>query len=621
MKKYGDEQTPVDRQAVENGGAGNSAAAGDHSGLSAPRLLKGLNDLIGPELRAERAKIIGGVCAMILASSMMLGMGWGLRLIVDSGFAGGSDGSFLNNALLTLLAVILVMAAASYTRVRLIYAVAEKVIMRLRQRIYAHLLTLDAAFFDTQRSADLVSRINTDTSILQIVITSNLPSVFRHSMMMLGGVVMLCVVSPPMTGIVLAAVPVVVGPIVFFGRRVRKKSRAAQDMTGDLSVFAEETLHGVQTVQSFGFESMAGHVFNQKSRDVYNQSMQYVHIRAFLTAFVIATVLCAIGLILWHGGHKVLSGQMSAGDLSAFIFYSAMVAGGLMALSEAAGEFARARGAADRVMSILNTRPMIMRGAALFSTGGAVPFSGRSAGTVTFENVTFRYPSRHQVTALSDVSFTIHAGQVAAFVGPSGSGKTTIFQLMQRFYDPERGTIAIDGVDYKDINPADLRSRMGVVSQDPALFSMSIMDNIRIARPGATEQDAIAAAKMADAHDFIMDLPQGYDTILGQRGAGLSGGQRQRLAIARVILKDPAILLLDEATSALDAASEHAVQEAIKMLMQGRTTILISHRLSAVRHADVIFVMDRGRIVDCGQHSDLFGKNSLYTYLSSLQAA
>jgi len=565
-----------------------------------------------PMLRPYRWQLAGGIFGMIISSSMTLALGWGLKGIVDRAFAAHND-HFLNQALLMLIGLVLLMAIASYTRIRLVYLVAEKVIRDLRVKIYRHLLGLDPAFFEQHKTGDQISRINADTTVLQLVVTTNLPMAFRHALMLLGGTVMLCIVSPSMTGMVLLAVPVVLGPILWFGRRVRAKSRDTQTRVGDVSAYSLETLQGIQTIQSFGYEDAAAAHFTGLADSTYRTAMRYINTRAFLVSYVISTVFGAIGIVLWAGGHKVLSGQMTAGDLSAFIFYVAMVAGAVTAISESLSDFNRASGAADRIQSLFETQPALLAQETLRHLPEKID------GNISFNGVTFRYPTRPEHKALNNVSFNVKAGQVVALVGPSGAGKTTTFQLLQRFYDPEQGTVMIDGENVGQLDPRALRRHLSVVSQDPAIFSLTVADNIRIGKPEASDAEVQRAAELAQAHDFIAALPQKYQTIVGERGSRLSGGQKQRIAIARAILKDAKILLLDEATSALDAANEIAVHHALKNLMAGRTTLIIAHRLSTVQNADKIIVMDKGEVVSEGAHNDLYGKAELYTHLAGLQ--
>lgn len=566
--------------------------------------------LLLPLLRPYKVQMAVGVLAIVVASCMMLALGWGLKVIVDRGFSDGSGG-LLNSALLTLLGVILLMAGATYTRIYLMFNVAERVVADLRKKIYRHLLSLDPAFYEVSATGDQVSKINADTTVLQVVITSNLPSAMRHCLMLAGGIIMLFLVSPAMTGMALLAVPVVIGPAIYAGRRVRMKSRDTQDKIGDISAFSHETIVGIQTIQSFGYEAEAGKKFDALADAAFDAALRYIKTRAFLLAFIIAVVFGAIGIVLWAGGHKVLAGEMSGGDLSAFIFYSAIAAGAVTALSEAMSDFSRAAGAADRITGLLQTE------SAIRALQKQLP--EKNAGALRFENVTFGYPTRPSQNALDRVTLDIQAGQVTALVGPSGAGKSTIFQVLQRFYNPQSGRILMDGLDISDYDPQDVRRRLGVVAQDPAIFSATVADNIRMGKPDATDDEVRHAAEQAQAHEFIFALPLGYQTVVGERGNRLSGGQRQRVAIARALLKNPKILLLDEATSALDASNELAVHMAMKALMKGRTTLIIAHRLSTVQGADKIVVMDKGRVVAEGTHDSLFGRDSLYTHLAGLQ--
>lgn len=565
-----------------------------------------------PFIRPYRLRICGALAAVALGAATTLAFGWGLKNLIDEGFADKS-GHYLNQALLVLFGVILLLALASYGRFYLVHWVAERMTADLRKAIYGHLLRLDPFYFETNKTGDQVSRINTDTTVLQMALTTNLPTAFRHGLTVLGGAVMLFIVSPSMTGMALAVVPVVVAPIVYFGRKVRVKSSATQGKVGDIGSFGHETIQGLQTIQSFGYEATAAARFAALADDVFRAAMKYVKMRAFLTVFAISTVFGAIGIVLWMGGHRVLAGQISAGDLSAFVFYAIVTAAAAGSLSETLGAYNQAIGAADRIAALFLQQPRL-KGA----TSGK-KLSDNVQGNISFDRIVFCYPTRTEQRALDKVSFDIPAGQTAALVGPSGAGKTTIFQLLQRFYDAESGFIRIDGHDITEYPATDIRRHMGVVSQDPAIFSTSVADNIRMGKPDATDAEVRRAAEQAQAHEFIAALPEGYDTLVGERGSRLSGGQKQRISIARVLLKNPKILLLDEATSALDSSNEQAVMLALRALMKGRTTIVIAHRLSTVQNADKIVVLDQGMVVGEGTHGQLYGKNSLYTHLAGLQ--
>ncbi|MDD9901507.1 MAG: ABC transporter transmembrane domain-containing protein [Alphaproteobacteria bacterium] len=565
--------------------------------------------LLRPYLQPYKARIALAFLALAVAAGTVLAFGWGLKQLVDKGFA-DQTGAYLNQALLALLAVILVLAASSYTRFYNVHWVAERITADLRRRIFEKLLTLDPSWFENSSTGADVSRINADTSVLQLVMAANLPSALRHGLTLIGSVIMLFVVSPVMTGMVMLGVPLIVLPLVYFGRRVRVRSRDTQARVGDISAYGHEVLQGIQTVQSFGYEEPAAEKFGGLADQTFRAALKYIRMRSLLTALVITVVFGAVGVVLWLGGHKVLAGEMTAGELSAFVFYAIMVAGSVGAIGEAMSAFSQAIGAADRITELLSAGSTL---------SGIAHMDAEIAGAVRFENVSFRYPTRPDVLALDAVSFDVKPGEVVALVGPSGAGKTTIFQLMQRFYDPGEGRVIIDAMNAADYIPEDVRRCMAAVSQDPAIFSVSVMENIRMGKPSATDEEVQQAAVLAQAHDFIMALPEGYDTEVGERGSRLSGGQKQRIAIARAILKDAKILLLDEATSALDSHNEVAVHAALKNLMQDRTTLIIAHRLSTVQNADRIIVMDKGKIVAEGAHGELFGNDSLYTHLAGLQ--
>jgi ATP-binding cassette subfamily B protein len=439
------------------------------------------------------------------------------------------------------------------------------------------------------------------------------PIALRNVLMTIGGTALLIITSPKLTGLVFLVVPLVIVPIIVLGKRVRRLSRAAQDRVADVSVFVDESLSNIRTVQAFTHEQVDRDRFRDRVEDAFNVAVDRTRNRSYLTAVVILLVFGAISLVLYIGGHDVLAGRITPGELSAFVFYSVLVAGSVGALSEVAGDLQRAAGATERLADLLATPPAIA--APPDPARLPAPAQGRAA----FESVGFHYPSRPEMAALDGVDFAVESGEKVALVGPSGAGKTTVFQLLLRFYDPSQGRVTLDGVDLRDVDPQDVRARIGLVPQEPVIFSADAWENIRYGRPEASDEDVLAAARAANAEAFLRELPDGFATYLGERGVRLSGGQRQRIAIARAILKDPAILLLDEATSSLDAESEKMVQAALSHLMAGRTTLIIAHRLATVMAADRIMVLDKGQIVDTGTHAELVANNGLYARLAALQ--
>ena len=468
------------------------------------------------------------------------------------------------------------------------------------------------AFFETARIGDILTRLTADISVLQALIGSAISQWLRNSVLVLGALGMLLFTSPKLAGIVILVVPLVVVPLVLFGRRERRLSRAAQDRVADLGAYAEETINARRTVQAFTHEPVDRARFGAAVERSVAAALQRVRTRATQMLIFILLGFGAIVFSLWVGGRDVIYGRMSGGDLSAFVFYAVLLATSGAQMSELFGELQRAGGAADRLRELLDERPTIAVPAA------PLRLPTRVEGRVAFEDITFRYPARPDVAALTDFCLTVAPGETVALVGPSGAGKTTVLQLLLRFYDPERGVVRLDGVDIAQVEPADLRRRIGIVPQDPVIFGTTAWENIRYGRPDAGEDEIRAAGKAAHA-DFLERLPNGYDTFLGEKGVRLSGGQRQRIAIARAILRDPAVLLLDEATSALDAESEQAVQQALVTLSRDRTTIVIAHRLATVRKADRIVVVDAGRIVATGTHASLILQGGLYARLAELQ--
>lgn len=563
-------------------------------------------------LRPYRLRIVFALIALVVAAACVLLIGQGLKQVIDKGFVAGSP-ELLNYALLGLLGVILVMSVATYSRFYLVSWLGERITADLRRRVFSHLLTLSPVFFEQNRTGDVLSRLTNDTTQLETVIGSSVSMALRNALLLLGGLVMLAVTSLKLMALVLVAIPFVLVPIIVFGRRLRKLARASQDSVADVGAYTDEVIHEIRTVQAYGHEPAAVESFNQRVEQTFGTGIKRIRQRALLVAAVITLVFSAVAMILWVGGHDVLAGSISGGELSAFIFYAVIVASAMGTISEVIGDVQRAAGATERLVELLATP------SSLPMREHPQPLPKPARGLVEMRAVNFAYPTRVDSPVFDGFNLRVNPGEKIALVGPSGAGKTTVFQLLQRFYDPLAGEILLDGVDLKNADIQQVRERIALVPQDPVIFAASVRDNVRYARPNASDSDVIAACKAAFAMEFIEQLPEGLDAYLGERGVRLSGGQKQRIAIARAILADRPILLLDEATSALDSNSEQAVQQALEVLMKNRTTIMIAHRLSTVVDADRILVLQQGKIVASGTHTELLANSVLYQQLARLQ--
>ena len=558
-----------------------------------------------------KGTLVAAGIALIFTAAITLSMGQGVRILIDDGFIAGSSAE-LNNAALLIIAIALLMAVGTYVRFYLVSWLGERISADIRQSVFDHLVTLQPSYFETNRSGEIMSRLTTDTTLLQTVIGSSASMALRSALTLTGGLVMLLVTNLKLSGLVLACVPLVLLPIIMYGRRVRVLSRESQDSIAGVGSYAGEVIQQIKTVQSYTQEQNEQVAFKTHVEFAFNVARSRIKQRAMLIAVVISLIFSAIAIMLWVGGNDVIEGTMTGGELGAFVFYAIIVASATATISEVVGDLQRAAGAAERLLELMDVDSPI--------TVPVNPVAADAlAAEVRFHDITFHYPSRPGQAALQRLNLTVKPGQSLALVGPSGAGKSTVFELLQRFYDPDQGTVCLGGVDLRDLAPADLRSQLAVVAQQPSLFSGDVMHNIRYGKPDASQEQVVAAAKAAHAHEFIQALPDGYQSFLGEQGTRLSGGQRQRIAIARAILKNPRILLLDEATSALDSESERHVQEALQGLMANRTTVIIAHRLSTIVHADQIAVLDQGRVVALGKHQELLKKSELYQRLAALQ--
>ena len=550
--------------------------------------------------------------ALLLTAGITLSIGQGLRLLIDGGFAQQSKDN-LNTGVLFIIGMAILMATGTYVRFYLISWLGERVSADIRTAVFNHVISLHPAFFETNRSGDIMSRLTSDTTLLQSIIGSSMSIALRSGISSLGALIMLLATNFKLSLIILAAVPAILVPILYFGRRVRNLSRQSQDSIASVGSYAGEVIQQIKIVQSFTQESFEKAAFGVEVEGAFRVAKKRIGQRAILTALVILAIFGALSAMLWFGGRDVMAGTMTGGDLGAFLFYAMLMAVGIASLSEVYGELQRAAGATERLMELLHAPNEIKLSELVKVNVSNLP------ATLAFDAVTFCYPSRPHQPALNQFSINIPDGKIVALVGPSGAGKSTLFALIQRFYDPQAGTLQFGGSDIRELNLEHLRQQIAVVDQQPTLFTGDVMYNIRYGKSGATDAQVVEAAKAAHADDFINELPLGYASNLGEQGVRLSGGQRQRIAIARALLKDPRILLLDEATSALDSESEYKVQLALDKLMKGRTTVIIAHRLSTILHADEIIVMEGGKKVAAGSHQELLSASPLYARLAELQ--
>ena len=567
---------------------------------------------LGRFLVPYRGRIAAALTALLVAAGCVLVLGQGLRHVVDAGFGSG-DPRLLNAALAAIIAVAVVLAAATWVRFYLMMSVGEAIIADLRKSVFAHVLTLPPGFYDSARTGEIASRLTNDSEQLRQVIGFGFSMLLRNALMMAGALVLLFLTSAKLAALIVLGVPATLIPILLMGRSVRRLSRVNQDRVADVSAHIDESLHEIRTVQAYGHEERTQERFDGATDAAYAAGAHRVRVKAWLISLVMLIGFCAVGVILWIGGHDVFAGRMTAGELSAFVFYAMVVASGAGTISEVWGEIQRGAGATERLTELLDTPP------GLVAAAPAIKLPPRVAGTIRFDEVAFAYPARPEITALGPVSFAVNPGERVALVGPSGAGKSTIFALILRFYDPASGRILLDGADLRHCDPHDVRRAVALVPQDPVIFAAGVTENVRFGRPDAPFEAVREACAAAHALEFIERLPQGFDTDLGERGVKLSGGQRQRISIARAILADRPLLLLDEATSSLDAESERQVAQALERLARGRTTLVIAHRLATVRHADRIIVLDRGRIHAVGTHQELLRANGLYAHLARLQ--